>query len=163
MESNLGKSEKEFWLDCNKWSLTFLVIESLDGNEILFEINYTSIKEFVIDSTAENTWILNIFLDNCSFKLVLSAKPRLIGMLRKRLTKFTRKLVKESITSSPIIVKSKNVKSKQWIVGVFRSIEKLLISESKAEWSRIKRLRDMLILRIRRMHAQHRQRIYSSE
>ena len=50
MDSDLGKSEKEFWLDCNKWSITFLVIESLDGSEILFEINYPSIKEFVIDS-----------------------------------------------------------------------------------------------------------------
>ena len=163
MESDLGKSAKDFWLDFNKWSITFLVIENLNGNEILFEINYTSIKEFVIDSIAEDTWILNIFLDNCFFKLVLSAESRLIGMIRNRLTKFIPKPAKESITSSPIVVKSKNVKSKKWVVGAFRSIEKLLISESKAKWSRIKRLWNMVILRISQAHEQFKQRIDSSE
>ena len=102
MDSELGKSEKEFWLDCNKWSITFLVIESLNGNEILFEINYLSIKEFVIDSLEGDMWILNIILDKCTFKLTLSAESHLIGVLRKRLGRFTQKSSKESITSSPI-------------------------------------------------------------
>ena len=163
MDSGLGKSERHFWLDCNKWSITFLVIEGLNGNEILFEIRYSSIKEFTIDDIAENTWILNIILDKCFFKLVLSAEHRLIRMLRKRLSRFTQKSFKESITNSPIIVKPKEAKSKRRTVGVFRCIQNLLISEFKAKWSRIKGFRSLLILRVKQVRAQCNQRIDSSE
>ena len=163
MDSELGKSEKEFWLDCNKWSITFLVVESLNGSEILFEINYPSIKEFVIDSLEGDMWILNIFLDKCAFKLTLSAESRLIGVLRKRLGGFTQKSFKESMASSPIIVKPRNVKSKKQNVGAFKRIHSLLISESKAKWSRIRKLHNLLLHRIQQMHARHRQGIDSSE
>ena len=67
LKSDLGNTGMGYWLDCNKCSLTFLVAEQSAGSEVLFEINYSSIKEYTISSIKEKTWILAILLDKCSF------------------------------------------------------------------------------------------------
>ena len=159
----MGQSEKAFWLDCNKWSITFLVTEDLDKSEILFEISYSSINEFAIDRIGEDAWCLSILLDKHSFKLVLSAEHCLIKVLRRRLSRPVQKPSKESTTSSPIVINANGVKCKKREVGTLTRIHSLLVSESRAAWSSIRKLHGLLLHRLRQVHAQHRQGIDSSE
>ena len=72
-------------------------------------------------------------------------------------------IFKESVTHSPILVKSKYNEHRKRRVRVFRHIQALLTSEYKVKRARIGKLKDLFIVRMKQMYAQHQQRIDASK